>query len=161
MYRIFDIVPGFVWAIIGATLALMLGVQTVRYNSLNAEYKKHNFNVVQATLTAQNEARAKEQALRQQVERIAVNAQERQDLFASRTANAVAALAGLRDTITRLDAGAKPSDSVAAAFAHEARTARELLGTCATEYRGVAEGADALRDQVTALQEYAASVSKP
>lgn len=159
-YKVFDLIPGVVWAIVCAGLALLLGVQTMRYSHLDATHKAYKAEVTTATLESEQKARATEQSLRQQVERIAANAQERQTQLARRTADASAALAGLRDTIYRLDARPAAANSVAASVDHEARTARELLGACATEYRSVAEGADALRDQVTALQEYAASVSK-
>lgn len=155
--KLFDLVPGFIWALIVALLAILLGVQTIRYDHTATAFKQYKAEVATATLEAEQKARETEQSLRQQVERIAANVQERQNQLARRAADATAALAGLRNA---LDASQAASDSSPAACTHDARTVRELLGACAAEYRGMAEGADILRNQVTGLQEYAAGVSK-
>lgn len=61
----------------------------------------------------------------------------------------------LRSTIERLnrrDVSTAGGDPRSVALAQEAATARQLFGSCTERYRGLAEKADGLRDQVSGLQ---------
>lgn len=60
-------------------------------------------------------------------------------------------LRGTIDALNRRDMSAAGSDAGAAALAQGAATARELFGSCTERYRGLAENADRLRDQVAGL----------
>lgn len=159
-WKVFDLVPGFVWAAICAVLLLVSGVSYVRMTNAKGELATYRAEVAENTRKAESAARAKEQAMRTQVDRIAQNAAKKQTELASRVADASASAASLRDDIERLNARPAPADPQSAAFANEARTARQLLGSCTKEYRSVAQAADELRDQVTGLQDYATSVCK-
>ncbi len=71
------------------------------------------------------------------------------------------AAASLRDQIAELERRPVPKDSGTAAYAHEASTARGLLGQCSDRYRALDERAKELGSQVVGLQEYAAGVCQP
>ena len=114
----------------------------------------------QAVAQAQQQAREKEQSMQKEVERIADESSQRESRLAFRAAAAERIAGGLRDEIARLNTRPAPTDPGAAAFDHEARVARELLGACAAEYRTVAREADVLRDQVIGLQDYVGAVLK-
>jgi chromosome segregation ATPase len=152
-----DIIPGWIWAIFCIALAAIAGVNTIHAKLVQTEYAKYKSQVAQQMLEAERNARQTETKLRNEVERIAANAQQRQQQQARRIADVDRALDGLRKQIAVLNADAVPADSVAAPVADAAATARELLGSCATEYREVAAVADQLKDQVTGLQEYAST----
>lgn len=159
-WKVFDLVPGFVWAAICAVLLLFTGVSYVRMTHAKAELAEYRTVVAENTRQAEAAARAKEQAMRNQVDRIANNAAKNQTVLAARVATTQLIAGQLRDDIERLNARPAPTDAESAAIAGEARTARKLLGACAEEYRSVAQAADELRDQVTGLQDYATSVCK-
>lgn len=158
LIKLFDLIPGVVYAVIIAALSFFAGLSHLQANAARIELAQDRTLAAEATAKAQEAARAREQTLRQQVERIAANALEHEKQRAGQIAAAQHAIAGLRNVIGTLNARPAPADPVAASFDHEASTARELLGACAQEYRAVAAQADELSDQVTGLQEYAASV---
>lgn len=160
IFGLFNLIPGFAWALLLAISLATATVQTVRLTHLQASHAEYKQRIVEATLAAEVQARTKERQLQAEVERIAANAQERQNQQARRAADVDRALDGLRKHIARANSAPAPSDSVAAAQSHAASAARELLGTCAAEYRAVAESADRLGSQVTGLQDYARAVSK-
>lgn len=110
---------------------------------------------------ADAEARAREQIMRKEAERVANESEKNRQALVARAARAESAAAGLRDEIARLNARRVPADPGAAAAAGEARAARELLGSCADRYQGVARAADELRDQVNGLQKFVAAVCRP
>lgn len=148
-------------AIACAVLLMLSGFFYVRMNWAITDLAQYRADVAQNTQKAEAEARAKEQTMRNQVERIAKNAANQQAELATRVAGTSATAASLRDDIARLNAGGTATSTDATTLAGQARTARELLGACTEEYRGVAQRADELRDQVTGLQDYATSVCKP
>lgn len=150
MLAIFNLVPGFVWAI-GMALALAWGgIAQLRLVNLQLEAQKER-------LEQEEQARARENELRKNVDKVIANDAHRQDVLQKRVADAQRAVAGMRDTISAIDARPDPGPTAAT---DEARAARELLGACTEEYRAVATDADQLRNQVTGLQEYGNSVSK-
>ena len=159
LLKLFDLIPGVVYVVVIVLLTMLFGVRHMQANGYRMELAQVRAEVASATLHAEQQARARENSLRQQVERIATHAIQRQNQRDRVLADAQRANAGLRDTIARLNSRPTPADPVAASYADEAGTARELLGSCAQEYRAVAAEADKLSDQVTALQEYATSVS--
>lgn len=148
-------------AIACAVLFALCGFFYVRMNWAITDLAQYRSDVAQNTQKAEAEARAKEQAMRNQVERIASNAQKKQTELATRVADTTAAAASLRNDIERLNASGTAASPDAAALAGQARTARELLGACTDQYRSVAQSADELGNQVTGLQDYATSVCKP
>ena len=160
MWKIFDFVPGVVWAGMLALAILTATVNQVRIKSLKAEFSTYKAQVAENTRKAESEARAKEQKLQRDVERIADEAAKKQVVLDGRVAAAIRSAVELRDTIGQLNSRPAPADPSIAAIAREASTARQLLGACSEEYRSVAQGADELRDQVTGLQQYVASVCK-
>ena len=97
---------------------------------------------------AKMESERKAQAAKELIDAADKRAQE----SAARADRSARAAAGLRNEIDRLNSRELPSDPVAAGFAHEARVARELLGSCSSERGGFAKEADRLRDKVTDLQ---------
>lgn len=148
-------------AVACAVLLFVAGFFYVRMNWAITDLAHYRADVAQNTQKAEAEARAKEQAMRNQVDRIAANAQKKQADLNARVDAASAAANSLRNDIERLNASGSAPDADPATLAGQARTARELLGACSEEYRGVARQADELRDQVTGLQDYATSVCKP
>lgn len=148
-------------AIACAVLFVLCGFFYVRMNWAITDLAQYRSDVAQNTQKAEAEARAKEQAMRNQVERIASNAQKKQTELATRVADTTAAAASLRNDIERLNASGTATGADVATLTGQARTARELLGACTDQYRSVAQSADELGNQVTALQDYATSVCKP
>ncbi|CAB4122829.1 hypothetical protein UFOVP33_60 [uncultured Caudovirales phage] len=148
-------------AIACAVLVMLCGFFYVRMNWALTDLAQYRADVAVNTQKAETEARAKETAMRNQVERIAKNDADKQAKLADRAAGADAATRSLRDDIARLNAGDTPASPELAAIARQARTARELLGACSEEYRGVARSADELSTQVSGLQDYATNVCKP
>lgn len=148
-------------AIACAALLALSGFLYVRMSSAILDLAQYREDVAQNTQKAESEAHAKEQAMRNQVERIAKNAANQQAELATRVAGTASVAASLRNEIARLNASEATTSTNVAAIAGQASIARELLGSCTEEYRDVAQRADELRDQVTGLQDYAMSVCKP
>jgi chromosome segregation ATPase len=157
-WKFFDLVPGVVWAIVCALLLAATGTSYVRMNSAQSDLADYRAEVADNTAKAQTQARAKEQALQRQTERIADDAAKKQTVLAARAATTQLIAGQLRDEIERLNARPAPTGAESAAYAGEARTARQLLGACTEEYRGVAKHADELRDQVSGLHGYVSAV---
>lgn len=146
-----------------ATFVMYLGKTQAERFQVKAETELANYRleVSQAALVAQEQSRLRERAAQLQAERVAQNAQANQQVLARRLDGVNAVAASLRDEIDRLNARPVPSapdDPRVTAYALEARVARELLGSCADEYRGVAKAADELRDQVIGLQDFVRAV---
>lgn len=160
MLKIFDFVPGWVWAVLLALALAVSGVNYVRMTHAQMKLAAYQAEVAENIRKAEADARAKEQALHKEAERIANEAANKQTVLAARTVAAERANDRLRDEIARLNARPIPADPGAAAFAHEARAARELLGACAERYRAVATDAEGLVDQVVGLQDFAKNVCK-
>ena len=157
--KLFDIIPGWVYVATIFVLTFFGGLRHMQANGYRLELSRVRAEAAQATLASEQQARAREQNLRQQVERIATHAVQRQNDRDRLLAAAQRSNASLRDTIASLNSRPAPADPGAASYAHEAQAARELLGACAQDYRAMAATADELTDQVTGLQEYAASVA--
>ena len=104
------------------------------------------------------EAKAESERRAEAAQEVINAAQQRAQEHAARADRAARTAAGLRNEVDRLNRRELPSDPVAAGYAHEAREARELLGSCAAEYRSVGEEAGRLRDKVTDLQEWVHTV---
>lgn len=165
LLAVFDLVPGWVWAAaVGVLCVLVLASETrVLDARADASYaklalEKYRAEVAHNTAKLEREFRSRETQMRLDMERISNDATKKQAILVGRIAAADRSAGSLRDEIARLNARGAPADPVAAGYADEARTARELLGTCSREYRTVAEDADRLRDQVTGLQDYVNSV---
>jgi chromosome segregation ATPase len=144
-------------AVLAAALSAALAwqVQGWRWAAKAAAIEAAHAAAAQA---AEQASRAKEQALQRGSERIARDTQEKQTRLVAAAAASQRAADQLRDEIARLGARPAPADPESAAFADEAGVARQLLGACAEEYRGMAQEADGLRVQVTGLQQFAKTV---
>lgn len=132
---------------------------------VSREHIRHDLDVqkqefTEAKLKAEEHARTIERNMQTQIARVITNEEDKRNVLSGRLARADAVNVGLRDEISRLNGRPTPANPAAAAYAREASTARELLGTCADEYRGMAKNADELRDQVNGLQDYITSVLK-
>lgn len=136
-------------------LTVMYGSSVVSRAHIERDFAQYKAQVANSTLEAEQLARKVEQGMQEQVARIVKNEEGKRKALSDRVARTDAVNLGLRDEIARLNARTAPEDSIAAAYAGEARVARELLGACADEYRTVAKTADELRDQVSGLQDYA------
>lgn len=158
MDRLLSLVPPWVPLAVIGVLVSMLGVQTVRLSWVEAEFASYKADVAENTRKAETEARAKEQAMRKQADRISNEQAQKQDELAAAAARADATAASLRDEIERLNASPAPTDPRAAALTREASTARKLLGACAERYRNVAKVTDEMKAQVNGLQDFAATV---
>lgn len=158
--KFLDLVPSWVYAAAIAVLTLALGVNTVRMYRAKAELAQYRAEVADNTRKAEAEARAKEQSMRKQADRIIHEQTKKQTELAARAADTSAALDSLRNENERLNARPAPTDPGAAAIAREARTARELLGACAERYTAVARDVEGLVDQVSGLQDFARNVCK-
>jgi hypothetical protein len=154
------LVPGWAWAAALACSLALSGWLYVGKAMVESEFAGYRAEVAEAARKAESRARARERAMQKETERIAREQADKQEALVARAADADRAVAGLRDEVVRLNSRPAPAAADALAFAGEARTARELLGACAARYRGVAAAADGLRDQVSGLQDFVASVCK-
>lgn len=150
-----------VLALVGALLyaGFTLGVKLTTSDWAQERAAWHQERAALATRYAAAEAaaRAEEKRRADDAQRIIEELGAAQAAAADRAARAERAVGGLRNTIARLNARpvpAAPSCPSVAGFAREASVARELLGACADEYRGVAAEADRIRDQLTGLQRW-------
>lgn len=150
------------WATLVAFVALtaLCGWLYVGKVGVERDFAHYKMEVAEATLEAEKLARQVEQGGQTQVARIIVNEESKRKVLSDRLARADAVNRGLRDEVARLNARPVPEDAAAAAYAGEARVARELLGTCSQRYTEVARDADELRDQVTGLQAFATQVCR-
>lgn len=144
--------------LVGAAVAAVLTwhVQAWRYDTRIAERERQ---IARAAQAAEVAARRREQEMQRHADEIARDAAKRQQVLAARAATTDRIAGQLRDDIARLNSGRRPEDPAAARAFDDAARARELLGACAAEYRGVAVSADGLRDQVTGLQDWARTVA--
>lgn len=116
-----------------------------------------------AAAKAERVAREDETLKQTQAERIAREQANREDAQRTRALRAEQRNRSLLDSIEDLNArnaelSRTTEDAATRALAHEATTARQLLGQCSSRYTAVAGTADQLRDQVTGLQDFVSSV---
>lgn len=153
-WKAFDLIPGWVYAAVVAALLVLSGVFYVRMASAQISLANHKTEVAENTRKAEKAARDKEQEMRKNADQIAKEAEKRREDLVNSIASSQQLVSRLRDEIQRLNARPMPSDPRLAACVGEARVPRELLGSCAERYRGVAEEADGLRSQVKGLQDF-------
>lgn len=154
-------IKDYLWAALVVALLAFGATQYVGKNSVAAELSTYKLEVAQSTAREEARARDKERQLATTNERLTDELTKKDRLLAARDAAARRSDAGLRDEIARLNARPAPSNPESAAFADEARLARELLGSCSEEYRSMALEADGLRDQVSGLLTYIEKVVQP
>ena len=114
-------------------------------------------------LQREAEARQEENVKRLNSERIADEQASREADRERRLALSNAAVDSMRNTIDRLNArdlSQASGNTSATAIAEGAATARKLLGICTDQYRGLAERAQRLSDQVAGLQADAEQVCR-
>lgn len=152
------------------------GSRAVRTEWDTAEAKRRGDEMEAAALASQKQAeaeaaaRAAEQTKQINAERIAREQAQREGALRTALDRASARNRSLLDRIAAFDArdaaaaadvsGAAP-DARAIAFAHEAATARQLLGRCSQRYAELGADADGLRIQVMGLQDYVMGVVAP
>jgi hypothetical protein len=146
-------------ALLGAAIAAGAAwqVQDWRWSGKVDHIEKHHAQKLQQAEAA---ARAREQAMQTNAERIASELDKTNTRLADQSVAATRTVRGLRDEVARLNARPAPACPEAATVFVEASTARNLLATCADEYRAVAADADRLSAQVTGLQDWAFNVCK-
>jgi len=156
----FDLVPS--WAYVALIVVLLQTTSHFRMGMLQAraDLATANAQTAQATANAQAAMRLTEQAAQKLTDQIAQDDHKRQTTRLASAAGADHSYAGLLNTIAAANARATSEGASAAASAEAATTARNLLGACAAEYRGVAKDADQLADQVTGLQAFAAKACR-
>jgi hypothetical protein len=154
-------IKDYIWAALAAALLAFGVTQYVGKNAIAAQFSAYKLEVAQATAQQEASARDKERQLATTNERLNDELTKKDRLLAYRDVAARRSDAGLRDEIARLNARPAPSNPESAAFADEARLARELLGSCSEEYRGMALEADGLRDQVSGLHTYIEKIVQP
>lgn len=157
-WRIFDVVPGWIYAAVIAALLLLSGVFYVRMNKAVTGLATYKLEVAENTRKAEAEARRKEREMQENADQIARDMQKREAEQAARASSSRATIGKLRNEIARLNARPMPQNPELASCFREASTARELLGTCAERYRELAEEADGIRIQLTGFQEFAKSI---
>lgn len=116
------------------------------------------------TLELERERNAEQLLKFRNAERISDEQTKREAAGKLRIAAGDAVADRLRGTIERLnrrDVSAAAGDPGSVALAEGAATARQLFGSCTERYRGLAEKADRLRDQVSGLQDDAVHVCRP
>lgn len=157
-WKIFDVLPGWVYAALLAVSLIVSGVMCVSMNKAKLDLANYRAEVAEATRKAEAAARKKEKEMQDNADRIARKGKQREAELAAAVARSNDALGLLHNEIDRLNARRPPENTSIASCTGEASTARKLLGSCAERYRGVAEEADGLRLQVTGLQEFVASL---
>jgi chromosome segregation ATPase len=140
--------------IIAAVLAIALAGYKVGSDRVQAKWDIERAKQTEIRLEAEQAARKEEQRRAEESQRIASEQSKREAEYRDRVAAAEQSLGGLRDTVARLNSRPAPRGAEAAGYAREASVARELLGSCTSEYRGVAAEADGLRNQVIGLQQW-------
>lgn len=156
--KIFDLIPGWIYALVVGILGLACGLLYVQRVQAEKDLLSYKTQVAQNTQAAEAAMREAERKMQDEADRIARDAESRQKALSDRVVSSQRVVAGLRDEIDRLNARPAPENPELAACFAEARVARELLGSCSEEYRGVAQEADGLRDQVTGLQDFVKSI---
>lgn len=165
------------WSLVAKLLAVagLVALATTGVRSCQEHYRGQGRGEVQAAWDAERleqrrmaetaranrerEERTKEQTMArgaEENERVQIQREEttvRHDTRGQRSVD------GLRGAIASADAGSSARRAAgtcptAEAEAHEAATARALLGTCSGRYRELAKDAADLADQVTGLQDH-------
>lgn len=154
-WKVFDLVPGWIYAAAVAALLLLSGFFYVRMNYAVTSLATYKTEVAENTRKAEQAARIKEQEMQKNADQIAQDAEKRRSDLIDSIASSQQLIGRLRNQIDRLNGRPVPSDPQLAACFGEARATRELLGSCSERYRGMAEEADGLRSQVTGLQDFA------
>lgn len=154
-------IKNYLWGALVLALVAFGASQYVGKTQVTAELSAYRLEVAKATANQEADVRTREHELAQANEKLANDLDQKNRRLAVADAAARRADAGLRDAIAKLNARTTPTNPESAALADEARTARELLGACADEYRSVALEADGLRDQVSGLQTYIHNVVQP
>lgn len=153
-----------VWFKVAAVALIVLAIFAGGYHLgakvTKADWDKQIAVQTQERLAAEQSARKEEQRRAEESRRVVDELAQREAVSRTRAVAAERANVSLRNEITRLNARPAPSNAEAAGYAHEASTARELLGVCGKEYRDLAAEADGLRDQITGLQDWVGHVTQ-
>lgn len=120
-------------------------------DSVQARWDKAKAVQMQATIAAEQEARAKEQSMNKKLQEAENAATEREKKLRADYAAAHAAARGMRDTVAAVR-GELPA-ATADACRSTAAAALAVLGECSDRYREVAEAADGHAADVITLSE--------
>ncbi|HDR9585229.1 TPA: DUF2514 family protein [Burkholderia stabilis] len=142
----------------GRTHYIGVGEATVRAQWQQADDKRRREDA-EAAARRETAERLKEHTRQQEADRIANDQAQKDHARDARDQRTAATARGLRATIDELNRqldgmSGTGTDPERSALAHDARVARELLGSCADRYRAVAADADRYRDQVGGLQSF-------
>lgn len=153
-----------VWFKVATIAAIVLAIGLAGYNlgvsRVQAKWDQEVAVQTKERLAAEQAARTEEQRRVKEAQRVVDGSIEREAASLVRAARAERTVVSLRNDIARLNTRPAPSNAEATGYADEARTARELLGTCAKEYGSLAAEADGLRNQVTGLQQWVSHVTQ-
>lgn len=123
-----------------------------------AELANYQTEIAVAIQKATETVRAQETQLRKAADKVNHETATRLQAATRSAADAHRTADSLRTTLANLNASQAPADPEAARYLEQARTARQLLGTCADRYASVAEDADRLAVQVSGLQAWSNQV---
>jgi hypothetical protein len=145
------------WAVaIFAALELAAGwkVYKMGEKAVQVEFDQYKDQQVLATLAAERAARAKEQTLQTANKKVSDN----YEILKTATATAVLSLDNDRMRLQSALAARGTSSDSASKLPADAAPEVGILSGCLNKYEAVAVDADALSDQVKALQDYVNSV---
>ena len=149
------------WIALAVALAISHGMayKTGRAN-VRAEWDKDIAERTAQALKAEQDARAKEQALQTAKQKVEVNyaAQKKRDAVA--LSNAQSELDQLRVTLAAVSSSTGQDTSPTARTDGAGRLERELLGHCAQSLTDLAREADRLETKLVGLQGYVRDVCK-
>lgn len=162
-YKVFDILPGFVWAIIVAVLLASNVAGIYMLNSEQAEHGKtkvlfadYKLDVTNKARAAEAERRSTELASFRNSERVQSEQAKRDEAAAAERATLRRERDSLRNAVQGFRAGIahdSASGNVAGLTA-KADTAVQLHETCSERYSGMAEEAEPIRLQAIGLLDY-------
>lgn len=162
-FKVFDILPGFVWALIVAVLlasnvagVVMLKSEQAAHGETKAQFADYKLDVTEKARAAEAERRSTELASFRNSERVQIE-QAKRDEAATAERNA---LRSERDSL-RADAKSfragiarDTASGDVAGLAAKANTAIQLHEACSERYSGMAEEAEPIRLQAIGLLDY-------
>ena len=159
MEKIFDVVPGWIYAIVVGILLVFSSITYIRLENTKTSFLQYQAQVAVNTQKAEVAARAREQNLQNKVDEVSRNADKRELDLKARIASSNSSLNSLRNAIA--DATSRAAQNPGPSpFVNATSIEGQLLNQCATRYRQLAEDADGLKDQVAGLQDYVQAIVK-
>jgi hypothetical protein len=163
MFKIFDVIPGFAWALLCVVLLAGLGTATYQladeradHGKTKVEFSEYKLDVTDKARIAEKERRDTELHSFRNSERVRDEQTRREQVAAAERTSLMRANTRLRDEADRFRAGiARDSASGdLAAVTAKANTAVELFQACRGRYAALGSAAEAVRTQAVGLYEY-------